>query len=124
MDRSSRTRLCKHLVRRWPFFRSFDSLLRPPAGSAYAWRHDVVICPQPKTALESIFIRALTTARRKRFELADITSTDHCLIGLQCGNQPPHNVGHMTIPFFLTNAFQAGAPDVIFVGLFLVRQVA
>src|ERR1700730_9358455 len=55
--------------------------------------------PQPKSAAKGIGVIARATKRRQRFELLDVASPEHRVVGLERRNEASHDVGNVTTPF-------------------------
>src|SRR6202035_5371036 len=79
--------------------------------------------PQPKSAAKGIGVIACATTRRQRFELLDVASPEHRVVGLQSRNQASHDVGNVTPPFLLAVALQSCPADIVLIGALLVGQV-
>ena len=92
-------------------------------GTSPAVRASVIFSPQSKSAAEGIGVVACARMRRQRFELPDVASPDHRIIGLQRGDEAGHDVGNVTPPFLFAVALQSGPADVVLIGTLLVGQV-
>src|SRR3974377_1973563 len=91
-------------------------------ASTFARRH--IIRPQAEATEKSVSIFARPPPRRQAVKFLDVAASDHRVIGSQRRPETFDDVGHMTSPFLLAVALQAVAADIIFVGPFLVRQMA
>src|SRR3974390_3416327 len=91
-------------------------------ASTFARRH--IIRPQAEATEKSVSIFARAVPRRQRVKLAEVAAAEHHVIGSQRRPETFDDVGHMTSPFLLAVALQALAADIIFIGAFLVRQMA
>src|SRR3974390_2884319 len=53
----------------------------------------------------------------------DVTSSEHCVFGLQRRDEAGHDVGNIAPPFLLAATFQSRFPDIILIGALLVGQM-
>src|SRR5262249_61939158 len=92
--------------------------------AALGWRDSAPFRPQPKSAKECVVVGPRARTRRKHVELRNVPSSNHGLIGLERGDKPRHDIGHVTAPFLLAVAFQSGSAHIVLIGGLLVWQVA
>src|SRR5260370_17195340 len=82
------------------------------------------VLPQPESSEKSIGVVAGAAVRRQLLQLLYVAPAKDHFLRFKCGDEIGYNVRDMASPAAYAHAVQPSLPDVVFIGVILVRQMA
>src|SRR5260370_19863723 len=82
------------------------------------------VLPQPESSEKSIGVVAGEAVRRQLLQLLYVAPAKDHFLGFKCGDEIGYNVRDMASPAAYAHAVQPSLPDVVFIGVIFVRQMA
>src|SRR5229473_4230017 len=82
------------------------------------------VLPQPESSEKSIGVVAGAAVRRQLLQLLYVAPAKDHFLGFKCGDEIGYNVRDMASPAAYAHAVQPSLPDVVFIGVIFVRQMA
>src|SRR2546423_427785 len=80
--------------------------------------------PEAKSTNERIGLVSLAATRRKLFQLVDVATSEHDVLGPEGGDQARDHIRDVMAPFLFAVTLQSATADIVLEGCFPVRKVA
>src|SRR5207237_553521 len=86
------------------------------------WRRFAVtsVMPEAKSTNERIGLVSLAATRRKLFQLVDVATSEHDVLGPEGGDQARDHIRDVIAPFLFAVTLQSATADIVLEGCFSV----